>query len=132
MRRCCWVGWSWGRRCWPGGGVKSEFGAQQPELVAFQVADGHAAPAIGGGDEGTPQSTTTDGRNVLTRQSMGWIDICGVVAKTNLVTSGLDRTILMRVSEWFHLGRSQPSLDFVDIDISTDITAFLDPRAIRM
>jgi hypothetical protein len=93
--------------------------------VAFQVADGHAAPAIGGGDEGTPQSTTTDGRNVLTRQSMGWIDICGVVAKTNLVTSGLDRTILMRVSEWFHLGRSQPSLDFVDIDISTDITAFL-------
>jgi hypothetical protein len=38
----------------------------------------------------------------------------------------------MRVSEWLHLGRSQPSLDFVDVDIATDISAFLDPRAIRM
>jgi hypothetical protein len=38
----------------------------------------------------------------------------------------------MRVSEYYALGRSQPSLDFVDIDVSGDIPVFLDPRAIRI
>lgn len=38
----------------------------------------------------------------------------------------------MRVSEQFHLASSQPSLDFVDVETSTDLTAFIDPRAIRL
>jgi hypothetical protein len=38
----------------------------------------------------------------------------------------------MRVSEQFHLAATQPSLDFVDVDTATDITAFIDPRAIRL
>lgn len=37
----------------------------------------------------------------------------------------------MRVSQQFHLGSTQPSLDFVDVDTSTDVAAFIDPRAIR-
>jgi hypothetical protein len=39
---------------------------------------------------------------------------------------------LMRVSEQFHIGSTQPSLDFVDVDTSTDLSAFIDPRAIRL
>jgi len=38
----------------------------------------------------------------------------------------------MRVSEQFHLGITQPSLDFVDVDTATDLSAFIDPRAIRL
>lgn len=37
----------------------------------------------------------------------------------------------MRVSEHFHLGRTQPSLDFVDIHVDTDTPVFVDPNAIR-
>nr|WP_157528165.1 hypothetical protein [Kibdelosporangium sp. MJ126-NF4]CEL17454.1 hypothetical protein [Kibdelosporangium sp. MJ126-NF4]CTQ91319.1 hypothetical protein [Kibdelosporangium sp. MJ126-NF4] len=38
----------------------------------------------------------------------------------------------MRVSQIFHLNRIQSSLDFVDVDPSTDISVFLDPRAIKL
>jgi hypothetical protein len=38
----------------------------------------------------------------------------------------------MRISEYFTLGRSQPTLDFVDVDIFGDIKVFVDPRALRM
>lgn len=37
----------------------------------------------------------------------------------------------MRVSEFFELGRSQPTLDFVDVDIRNDTRLFVDPRALR-
>lgn len=38
----------------------------------------------------------------------------------------------MRISEYFNLGRTQPTLDFVDVDIFGDIKVFVDPRALRM
>jgi len=38
----------------------------------------------------------------------------------------------MRVSEYFQLGREQPALDFVDVDVFTDVPLFIDPRAIRL
>lgn len=38
----------------------------------------------------------------------------------------------MRVSEFFRLGRTQPTLDFVDVDITGDTPVFLDPRALRL
>jgi hypothetical protein len=38
----------------------------------------------------------------------------------------------MRVSQYFDLGRTQPELDFVDVDTSTDSRVFIDPRAIRI
>lgn len=38
----------------------------------------------------------------------------------------------MRVSEYFSLGRTQPTLDFVDVDIREDVKIFVDPRAIRL
>jgi len=38
----------------------------------------------------------------------------------------------MRVSEYFGLGRTQPSLDFVDVDIEGDTRVFIDPRALRL
>lgn len=38
----------------------------------------------------------------------------------------------MHVSEYFNLGRTQPSLDFVDVHTTDDVTVFIDPRAIRM
>ncbi len=38
----------------------------------------------------------------------------------------------MRVSEYFHLDRTQPELDFVDVDIEGDVLAFVDPRALRL
>lgn len=38
----------------------------------------------------------------------------------------------MRVSEHYDLGRTQPTLDFVDVDIETDLPVFLDPKAIRV
>ncbi|QOV37281.1 hypothetical protein IM697_02130 [Streptomyces ferrugineus] len=36
------------------------------------------------------------------------------------------------MSEEFHLGRTQPSLDFVDVDTTKDVPVFIDPRAIRI
>ncbi len=38
----------------------------------------------------------------------------------------------MRVSEHFNLGRTQPSLDFVDVDVDGDVAVFVDPRALRL
>jgi len=37
----------------------------------------------------------------------------------------------MRVSEHFSLGRTQASLDFVDVRLDTDLPVFVDPNAIR-
>lgn len=37
----------------------------------------------------------------------------------------------MRVSEHFHLKRTQPTLDFVDVNINGDVRVFVDPRALR-
>jgi hypothetical protein len=37
----------------------------------------------------------------------------------------------MRVSEYFGLGRTQPTLDFVDVHVDTDTPVFVDPSAIR-
>ncbi|GAA2418906.1 hypothetical protein GCM10010404_91860 [Nonomuraea africana] len=37
----------------------------------------------------------------------------------------------MRVSEFFHLGRTQPALDFVDVDTVNDVSVFIEPAAIR-
>ncbi len=37
----------------------------------------------------------------------------------------------MRVSDYYRLGRTQPSLGFVDVRIDTDTRLFLSPRAIR-
>lgn len=38
----------------------------------------------------------------------------------------------MRVSKHFRLGREQPSLDFVDVDITNDLKVFVDPRALQL
>lgn len=38
----------------------------------------------------------------------------------------------MRVSEFYELGRNQPALDFVDVDIYGDVRVFVDPRALRL
>jgi hypothetical protein len=38
----------------------------------------------------------------------------------------------MRFSEYFKLGRKQPTLDFVDIDVVGDVRVFLSPRALRL
>jgi len=38
----------------------------------------------------------------------------------------------MRVSEYYHLGRTQPELDFVDVDVTGDVRVFVDPRALRL
>lgn len=35
----------------------------------------------------------------------------------------------MRVSKFFKLGRTQPTLDFVDVDVSNDTPLFISPRA---
>lgn len=37
----------------------------------------------------------------------------------------------MRVSEYFSLGRTQPTLEFLDVEISGDTRVFVDPRALR-
>lgn len=37
----------------------------------------------------------------------------------------------MRVSEYYALGRTQPTLEFVDVDIRGDTRVFVDPRAIQ-
>lgn len=36
----------------------------------------------------------------------------------------------MRVSDYYKLGRTQPTLDFVDVDLSTDVPVFISPRAL--
>jgi len=38
----------------------------------------------------------------------------------------------MRVSEYYQLGRTQPELDFVDVDVYGDSRLFIDPRALRL
>src|SRR5688572_20511447 len=38
----------------------------------------------------------------------------------------------MRVSEHYGLQRTQPTLDFVDVDIYGDTSVFIDPRALRL
>ena len=38
----------------------------------------------------------------------------------------------MRVSQYYALGRTQPTLDFVDVDIIGDTRVFVDPRALRL
>jgi hypothetical protein len=38
----------------------------------------------------------------------------------------------MLVSEYYHLQRSQPSLDFVDVDIDGDTPVFVSPRALTL
>ena len=38
----------------------------------------------------------------------------------------------MRVSEHFGLNRTQPTLDFVDVDVFGDAKVFIDPRALRL
>jgi hypothetical protein len=38
----------------------------------------------------------------------------------------------VRVSEYFTLERTQPSLDFVDVDVEGDVPVFVDPRALRL
>lgn len=38
----------------------------------------------------------------------------------------------MRVSRYFKLGRTQPSLDFVDVDVSNDTRLFISPRALML
>jgi hypothetical protein len=37
----------------------------------------------------------------------------------------------MRISEHFQLDRTQPTLDFVDVDVTDDVPLFVDPRALR-
>lgn len=37
----------------------------------------------------------------------------------------------MRISEHYSLGRTQPSLDFVDVDIRGDTRVYIDPHAFR-
>lgn len=38
----------------------------------------------------------------------------------------------MRVSEYFRLGRTQPTLDFVDVDIVLDTPVFISPKALTL
>jgi hypothetical protein len=38
----------------------------------------------------------------------------------------------MRVSEYYNLGLSQPSLDFVDVKLDTDVPLFIDPTALNL
>jgi hypothetical protein len=38
----------------------------------------------------------------------------------------------MRVSERFALGRTQPALDFVDVDVVGDVPVFISPRALQL
>ncbi len=37
----------------------------------------------------------------------------------------------MRISEYFNIGKTQPYLDFVDVQLDTDIEVFVDPTALR-
>jgi hypothetical protein len=40
--------------------------------------------------------------------------------------------VTMRVSEYYKLQRTQPTLDFVDVDVEDDTSVFVDPRALRL
>ena len=51
-------------------------------------------------------------------------------AEASCLTKGA--IVLARVSEHYNLKRKQPSLDFVDVDISGGIRFFVDPRALRL
>lgn len=44
----------------------------------------------------------------------------------------LRRNAEMRVSQFYKLGRSQPTLDFVDVDTVTDTPVFISPKALTM
>jgi hypothetical protein len=37
----------------------------------------------------------------------------------------------MKISDYYSLNRTQPSLDFIDVDLTTDLAVFVDPHAIR-
>lgn len=39
---------------------------------------------------------------------------------------------MARVSDYFSLNRTQPTLDFVDVDLERDLKVFVDPRALRL
>jgi hypothetical protein len=41
-------------------------------------------------------------------------------------------SLVPRFSEHFALGRSQPELDFVDIDLTADLSVYVDPFAISL
>jgi len=38
----------------------------------------------------------------------------------------------MRVSQYYKLGRSQPTLSFVDVKLDRDIALYISPRAVRL
>lgn len=38
----------------------------------------------------------------------------------------------MRISEYYKLGKTQPSLSFLDVDIENDVKLFVNPRALRI
>ncbi len=38
----------------------------------------------------------------------------------------------MRISEYYELERTQPTLDFVDVDTLGDTRVFIDPRALAL
>ena len=38
----------------------------------------------------------------------------------------------MRVTEYYRLDRTQATVDFVNVDVSTDNPVYIDPRAIRL
>lgn len=38
----------------------------------------------------------------------------------------------MRISEYYKLGRTQPTLDFVDVNTQSDTAVFIDPRALQL
>lgn len=44
----------------------------------------------------------------------------------------LERRLVPRISEYYHLGKEQPELDFVDVPVHTDLRLFLDPYALRL
>lgn len=39
---------------------------------------------------------------------------------------------MVRVSNYYQLERTQPALDFVDVDVHTDIEVFVDPSTLRV
>src|SRR5690242_7893337 len=48
-----------------------------------------------------------------------------------MLTESETRGGIMRVSEAYGLGLTQPSLEFLDVDVTNDVKAFLDPRSLR-
>lgn len=82
-------------------------------------------PASSGGDLFSCSAYSRSGRLGIQRKSTTRTTRGGslyrVTAKAN-----------MRVSEHFQLNQTQPTLDFVDVDISGDVRLFVDPRALRL